>query len=74
MELKTDLLGREGSGGLDTEVGRWRFTFPCLLFGTFEFYNCLLPGQKTNRLKAGVKIHSKSCRVDGLSGGPAFFH
>lgn len=56
------------------EVERCRFTFPCLLFGTFEFYNCVLPGQTMNRLKSGVQIHSKSCWVDGLSGGQAFFH
>lgn len=48
-ELKTDLLGREGLGGLDMEVGR--FTFPCLLFGTFEFYNCALPGQKNEQIR-----------------------
>lgn len=36
-ELETDLLGR-GIGWTGHEVGRWRFTFPCLLFDTFEFY------------------------------------
>lgn len=44
-------------------LGDGRFTFLCLLFGTFYFYNCELPGQTINRLKSGVKIKKKKVRM-----------
>lgn len=76
-ELETDLLGR-GIGWTGHEVGRWRFTFPCFLFDTFEFYivhyslvhlNFILcVTWSKNRLKSGGKS------ILSLVGGQAFFH